>query len=114
VNKGVAGTGWAGWAGWAGCAGGVGCAGGTAIGPTGGGIRAGGGTGWAGCWGGVVHAASRATTASKGGTLRRVDNMGDRMWILALEAGGALCLLVFIVWWTMYSGRKPDDDNSKR
>jgi hypothetical protein len=28
------------------------------------------------------------------------------MWILMLEAGGALCLLVFIVWWTMFSGRK--------
>jgi len=30
------------------------------------------------------------------------------MWILGLEAGGALCLLVFIVWWTMYSGREPE------
>jgi len=28
------------------------------------------------------------------------------MWILVLEAGAALCLLVFIVWWTMFSGRK--------
>lgn len=27
------------------------------------------------------------------------------MWILILEALGALCLLVFIVWWTMFSGR---------
>ena len=31
------------------------------------------------------------------------------MWILMLEAGVALFLLVFIVWWTMYAGRKPDD-----
>jgi hypothetical protein len=30
------------------------------------------------------------------------------MWILGLEAGGALCLLVFIVWWTMFSGREPE------
>jgi hypothetical protein len=29
------------------------------------------------------------------------------MWILMLEAGVALFLLVFIVWWTMYAGRKP-------
>ena len=27
------------------------------------------------------------------------------MWILMLEAGVALFLLVFIVWWTMFSGR---------
>lgn len=30
------------------------------------------------------------------------------MWLLMLEAGIALFLLVFIVWWTMFSGRKPD------
>lgn len=29
------------------------------------------------------------------------------MWLLMLEAGVALFLLVFIVWWTA-SGRKPD------
>jgi hypothetical protein len=27
------------------------------------------------------------------------------MWMLMLEAIGALFLLVFIVWWTMFSGR---------
>jgi hypothetical protein len=31
------------------------------------------------------------------------------MWILIVEAGVALFLLVFIVWWTMYSGPKPTD-----
>ena len=30
------------------------------------------------------------------------------MWILMLEAGVALLLLVFIVWWTMFSGRDPE------
>jgi hypothetical protein len=30
------------------------------------------------------------------------------MWLIFVEAGVALFLLVFIVWWTM-SGRKPDD-----
>jgi len=33
------------------------------------------------------------------------------MWILMLEAAAALGLLVFIVWWTAYSGSKPDDDH---
>lgn len=32
------------------------------------------------------------------------------MWLLILEAGLALALLVFIVWWTMFSGRKDDDE----
>jgi len=30
------------------------------------------------------------------------------MWMLMMEAGMALLLLVFIVWWTMFAGRKPD------
>jgi hypothetical protein len=30
------------------------------------------------------------------------------MWLLILEAGFALFLLVFIVWWTMFSGKKPE------
>ncbi|MGH8806453.1 MAG: hypothetical protein ACREX0_01075 [Noviherbaspirillum sp.] len=29
------------------------------------------------------------------------------MWLLMLEAGVALFLLVFIVWWTAFSGKKP-------
>ena len=28
------------------------------------------------------------------------------MLVLLLEAAGALALLIFIVWWTMFSGRK--------
>jgi hypothetical protein len=31
------------------------------------------------------------------------------MWLLFLEAGLALGLLIFIVWWTMFSGRNDDD-----
>jgi hypothetical protein len=34
------------------------------------------------------------------------------MWLLILEALGALALLVFIVWWTMFSGRRKDDEES--
>lgn len=32
------------------------------------------------------------------------------MWLLILEALGALCIFVFIVWWTMFSGRRRDND----
>jgi hypothetical protein len=28
------------------------------------------------------------------------------MWLILLEAFGALAVLVLIVWWTMFSGRR--------
>jgi len=31
------------------------------------------------------------------------------MWLLLLEAGMALFILIFIVWWTMFSGRRPEN-----
>ena len=34
---------------------------------------------------------------------RRTDNLP--MWIILLEALGALVVLLLIVWWTMFSGR---------
>lgn len=34
------------------------------------------------------------------------------MWLLILEALAALGLLVFIVWWTMFSGRRRDAEPS--
>ncbi|MEG2033052.1 MAG: hypothetical protein RR376_20570 [Janthinobacterium sp.] len=37
----------------------------------------------------------------------RVNNIRKRMWILMIEALVAFFLLAFIVWWTMYSGKKP-------
>jgi hypothetical protein len=33
-------------------------------------------------------------------------------WVLVLEAGVALFLLIFIVWWTMFSGQ-PSDRSAK-
>lgn len=36
------------------------------------------------------------------------------MWILLLEAGVALFLLVFIVWWTMFAGRKPEQKQERQ
>jgi hypothetical protein len=35
------------------------------------------------------------------------------MWLLFLEAGMAFSVLIFIVWWTMFSGRDEDPDDSK-
>jgi len=34
---------------------------------------------------------------------------GLTMWLLIVEALAALGLLVFIVWWTMFSGRRKDE-----
>ncbi|MGZ5198230.1 MAG: hypothetical protein ACXWC4_00510 [Telluria sp.] len=39
------------------------------------------------------------------------------MWLLMLEAGAALLVLLFIVWWTMFSGRdeqRPRNPRGKR
>ncbi|MDB5852483.1 MAG: hypothetical protein JWR22_524 [Herminiimonas sp.] len=30
------------------------------------------------------------------------------MWLILVEAGVAMFVLIFIVWWTMFSGRKPE------
>jgi hypothetical protein len=35
------------------------------------------------------------------------------MWLLLLEAFLAMLILVFIVWWTMFSGRPPEGDARK-
>jgi hypothetical protein len=78
------------------------------------------GDGWlgAGVVSGVVwQAASRtATETAIAGTLRRrsadslakrFNDIGDKfmLWLI-LEASAAFFVLVFIVWWTMFSGRK--------
>jgi hypothetical protein len=69
--------------------------------------------------GGVVQAESASATAPtetgrlprvnrrRVNTKLRVNNIGVRMWILMIEALVAFFLLAFIVWWTMYSGKKP-------
>jgi len=36
------------------------------------------------------------------------------MWILLVEAGAAMFLLIFIVWWTMFSGKKPDHSSQPK
>jgi len=73
----------------------------------------------AGGAGGVVQADRASATAPietgrlprvnrrRVNTKLRVNNIGVRMWILMIEALVAFFLLAFIVWWTMYSGKKP-------
>jgi len=36
----------------------------------------------------------------------KLDNGRNIMWLIVLEAAGALAVLGFVVWWTMFSGRK--------
>ena len=36
------------------------------------------------------------------------------MWLLFVEAGIAVFLLIFIVWWTMFSGKKPVHPTAKK
>lgn len=35
------------------------------------------------------------------------------MWLLAVEALGAFLLFALIVWWTMFSGKKPPHPKKK-
>ncbi len=34
-------------------------------------------------------------------------------WLLVLEAFVALGLFIFVIWWTMFSGKKKDDSSKK-
>ena len=55
----------------------------------------------------LAQPASTSATAREASRLGWVDNLESLvMWILFLEAAGAFFLLAFIVWWTMFSGRK--------
>jgi len=36
------------------------------------------------------------------------------MWLMLLEALSALMILVFIVWWTMFSGRPPEEPRNEK
>jgi hypothetical protein len=49
--------------------------------------------------------ATNSAVASKLERLNVIEEPG--MWLLLLEAGVALFLLIFIVWWTMFHGQKP-------
>jgi hypothetical protein len=98
---------------------GFGSGAGTATGPTGAGMTIGGrGFGSGGAGGcdvaqpdSAAATAPIATAPGETGKLRRATNIRKCMWILMVEAAVALFLLVFIVWWTMYSGPKAGDDD---
>jgi hypothetical protein len=59
----------------------------------------------------LEHATRRATAPASvvpriGAAASRLAHRKARvMWVILLEAFGAGALLVFIVWWTMFSGR---------
>ena len=72
-----------------------------------------GGTEDTGGMGGLAHAASKALAIISGRCRDLIACAANLftspklfMTLLLLEALGALLLLVFIVWWTMFSGRK--------
>ena len=57
----------------------------------------------------VLQPASSASMIREWDRLLRINDMKDRtMWLLMLEGFMALMVLVFIVWWTMFSGREAD------
>ncbi len=60
--------------------------------------------------GGLAQAASKAMAIISVSLIDRKKTVfaieGNLMTLLLLEALGALLLLLFIVWWTMFSGRK--------
>ncbi|WP_317204538.1 hypothetical protein, partial [Janthinobacterium sp.] len=79
------------------------------------GLTGGAATTGAGGTGALLQAARESATApSETSKLLRVNDMGNDMWLLMLEAVFAFFLLVFIVWWTMYSGRKPNRPAQKK
>ena len=83
----------------AGVAGSAGTAAGVAVGGRGSRLSSG-----AGGWDGVDEqpAIPRIPAANKLAAHRKTTDM----WLILLEAFGALAVLVLIVWWTMFSGRR--------
>jgi hypothetical protein len=67
--------------------------------------------GGAGVSGGPEQPASAASSASQAGLalpdqVSAADRDNRGMWLILLEALGALLVLIGIVWWTMFSGRR--------
>nr|WP_316644726.1 hypothetical protein [uncultured Roseateles sp.] len=53
----------------------------------------------------VPQAASRPRIAAAVPFRNRLIEKKTAMWVILLEAFGALLLFVLIIWWTMFSGR---------
>lgn len=47
---------------------------------------------------------TRALRAAR--STRQFGNGQKLMWLIVLEAVAALAVLIFVVWWTMFSGRR--------
>jgi len=62
----------------------------------------------------TMNAVIRKRAARAAGSTRQVKTEQKLMWLIVLEAVGALAVLIFVVWWTMFSGRRqgelPVDD----
>ena|SRR5258705_223762 len=64
---------------------------------------------------GAPEQAASTPRMTAGHATRPAQGNDIAMWVILLEAFGALALFVLIVWWTMFSGRKggerrrPDD-----
>ena len=57
-----------------------------------------------------------ALGAGAGGALVQAASaprIATTMWLLILEALAALGLLIFLVWWTMFSGRRKGERDEK-
>jgi len=81
----------------------MGVAGGFDGGALSGGAASGAGAG--GDTGGIEHDTSTPRIAATA-SAHHPDIEARTMWLILLEALGALLLLAFIVWWTMFSGRR--------
>lgn len=57
-----------------------------------------------GCGGGLAHEPSKPRIAALNTQRRGATDIF--MWLILLEALAALAILLGIVWWTMFSGRK--------
>jgi len=68
----------------------------------------------------VLEQATRAAAIAAASVVPRIGAAASHlvhrkardMWVILLEALGAGALLVFIVWWTMFSGRRRGERRS--
>ena len=68
----------------------------------------------------AIHLAPpRRTALASNETDNERNEDTESMWLIVLEALGALAVLVFLIWWTMFSGRRhgelhdPADDEAQ-
>ena len=68
----------------------------------------------------MLEQATKAAAIAPASVVPRIGAAASRlahrkarvMWVILLEALGAGALLVFIVWWTMFSGRRRGERRS--